>query len=149
MPATPFTAAELVAIAGAVKPAQLKAARDQIADNSVHPVDLKIRLRGSVNRLEGTPAAKTKIEVTSTPNLCSPLIVTELFRRLGTKPARVAELLRELAVSPTPLPPDPKREELAKLFDAIAAEHETTRRETRTTNAISGAIYTTIEISRR
>lgn len=145
----PLQPVELVALAGAVKPAALKAARDAITEDSVNPVDFRIGIKGTVSRLKGTPSATAKIEVTSTPNLCSPRIVAELFCRLAIKPEKIATHLREIAVIAGTLPADPKRDAIAGLFEKITAENETTRKETRTTNAVAGAIYTAVELRRR
>ncbi len=89
-----FSAAEKIAIAGAIKPAELEAAKASLKDGFSESVDLTIRLDGTVQKGLGTPAASflasAIVNLRSLPAMCA------LLRLLGVGSKRLTDALAKL-----------------------------------------------------
>jgi len=90
-----LSAVELVAIAGAVKDAQLTKAKAELADGSAHAVNFRVLFTGSVQKGHRSPAVAA-IVVERDPDpvfLGTPRHFCELLKVLGIGPKRLREAL--------------------------------------------------------
>ena len=90
-----LTAAEIVALATAIKDKQVTEAKKALPDGSAHSVDLTVRIQGSVQKGTSTPAGTVTIQ--PAVSLRSPSVMFALLRQLGIGAKR---LLSALAVLP-------------------------------------------------
>lgn len=89
-----FTAAETVAICKAIKDKEFNAAKEELVEGSVTPVDLKIRISGVAQKNHGIPGGSS--ERPPEISFMTPDAICALMRQLGIGQKRLREALEEL-----------------------------------------------------
>ena len=109
-----LSAAEKVAIEGAVSGKDLLIAKDALADGETLAVDFTIRISGNIQKGFGTPSAES--ERPAQVSLCSMTVFCALLRELGIGPKRLKDALHNLPAT-SDLQVD---EQLTNVFDVVA-----------------------------
>lgn len=116
-----LNAAQLCAIAGAVKPKDVEAAKRLLPPSSSHRVSMLLRVEGLVTKGADVPASTSTVRPTI--DLLQAHVIAEALRRLKVTPQRLRRELEAIAATPDPggyAGVDRNRELLA-VFDDVAA----------------------------
>ena len=109
-----LSAAEKVAIEGAVTGKDFLTAKDELADGETLAVDFTVRISGNIQKGFGTPSADS--ERAAEVSLCSMTVFCAVLRTLGISPRRLKNALHDLpAVSELQVD-----EQLTNVFDVVA-----------------------------
>lgn len=110
-------ALQLVAIAGAVKEAELAAAKRLLSEGKSHEIDITARFRGVVSKGLGVPASSGSRP--ATVELYTNHVLFHVFEALGVEPtaASLGKLLRAAAKKKKPAA---STAEYQRVFDEVA-----------------------------
>lgn len=115
--------AQLVAMGTAVKPKPLTEAKHKLPDQSSHPVDFTVRIRGIVTKGLGELASNGSAP--ATVELFTQSHVSEVLRRLKVTPAQLRRALRASTAKnghAVQYSAEPENAALLAVFQEVAAE---------------------------
>ena len=138
-----FSAAEMVAIEGAVSGKDLLIAKDALADGETRAVNFTIRITGNIQKGFGTPSATS--ERPAEVSLCGMTVFCALLRELGIGPKRLKDALYNLPAT-SELEVD---EQLTNVFDVVARKlADALPPVTVTTPGRRGAVKASVSVTR-
>ena len=145
VPVATFTPVELIAIAGAVKPAALTEAKKTLDEGFSGNVDFTVRITGAVQKGKGTPGTSTEVTRVPTVWLRDFPQFLRVLRKLGIGPARLATALSNIE---NQVEPDPELEHAFEVEEAKRAALLPTKKETVSTPGTAGAVQSQVTASR-
>lgn len=139
----PFTSAEVAAIAGAIKDTAVDTAKRELPDGGLFPVDLTVRIQGSVQKGHGNPGGT--FDAPADVNLMTVAAFASILRFCQIGKKRLSEALNAIQ-NPSDLPVDA---EFSELF-AYATERlrNSLPRQPKTTTGKRGSVTASVSVTR-